>query len=215
MCSECRSAGKVGKAAFAVFPGSGCGLAVKIMIRALRRYLDHEDPLAGAANLIAVLVGLNLPGYAICAGFVAGPGGFPAGLLTLSASPLFLALPRVSRSHPNLSRALLPIIGTLNTIFSTWVLGQLSGTQMFFMPVLMAASLLFRRREAWLMLPLAALPAVAFLAVDGRYPLPPHSFDLAADGALRSMNAVAVACLTVSMGLVFSGVMTRRADVGD
>ena len=185
------------------------------MIRALHRYLEHEDPLVGAANLIAVLVGLNLPGYAICAGLVAGPGGFPAALLTFSASPLFLALPAVSRSRPNLSRALLPIIGTINTLFSTWVLGEPSGTQMFFMPVLMAAALLFRRGEAWLMLPLVALPAVAFLAADGRYPLPPHFFDSAAAGALRSTNALGVTCLTISMGLIFSRALARRPDVGN
>ncbi len=178
-------------------------------IRRLRAYMAHPDPLVAAANLVAFMVGVNMPFYSLFAVLAAGTGGLPSTLLTSCATSFFLALPAVARSHPRAGRALLPIVGTLNTLFSTWVLGESSGTQMFFLPVSMAAALIFRRHEAWLMLPLIGLPLAAFLAFEGNYAAPPYVFDATAAHALVRMNAIGVAGLTAFIGLIFSNLRAR------
>jgi hypothetical protein len=170
----------------------------------LRAYAAHPDPLAAAVNTIALAVGFNLPLYPLFVIYAGGSGALPSTLLAGCGAPFFLALPAITRRHPRLGRALLPVIGTLNTLYCTWILGELSATQMFFVPVAMAAALSFHRREALLMLGLLGLPLAAFLVFQGRYPAPPHAFDAASLTSLMRMNAFSVACLTGFIGLVFA-----------
>ena len=179
------------------------------LIRRLGAYVAHPDPLVAAANRIALIVGLNMPFYPLFAILATGSGGMPSTLLGASATPFFLAVPAISRSHPLVARAMISIIGAVNTVFITWVLGEASGTQMFFLPVAMAAALLFRRHEAWLMLALLGLCLAAFLGLQGHYGMPPHLFDEMGYRGLMRMNAFGVAGLTGFMGLVFSGMVGR------
>jgi hypothetical protein len=170
----------------------------------LRAYAAHPDPLTAAVNTIALAVGFNLPLYPLFVIYAGGSGGMPSTLLAGCGAPFFLYLPAITRRHPRLGRAFLPVIGTLNTLYCSWILGELSATQMFFLPVAMATALSFHRREAWLMLPLLGLPLVAFLGFQGRYPAPPYDFDAASLTSLMRMNAFSVTCLTGFIGLVFA-----------
>jgi hypothetical protein len=168
------------------------------------RYIAHPDSLTATANLVAVVIAWNTPFYPLYVWWAAGASGMPWTLLSLCSLPFFAAIPAIARRSSRAGRIALPVIGTVNTLFCTWLLGEPAGEQLFLLPCATLGAMLFRPGERLPMFALAILPLVAFVALEGHYPAPPHRYDAAQYQALLSMNALSVGCLTVFLGLLFA-----------
>jgi len=178
----------------------------------LRHYAANPDPLAATGNLVALVLAGNGPFYPIYVAVVAGVGGMPWLLLTLLSTPLFALVPALARVHSMLGRVALALTATGNTVFCTWLIGQPSGIELFLLPCATLASLLFRRSERWLMLPLAGLPVAAFVVLHDRYGAPPHAYQDDQYAGLLSMNAISAAMISIFIGIVFSALFAAPAD---
>jgi hypothetical protein len=171
----------------------------------LSAYAFNDDPLAAAGNKVALVLAGNTPFYPLYVVSLAGREGMPALLMTLFAFPVFGLVPAIARRHPLLARVTLSLAGSINTVFCTWLLGERSGTELFLIPCITLASLLFGAGERLWMLLLAALPLSAYIFLHGQYGKPPHIYPDDAYGALLSMNAISVGTLSIFLGIVFSG----------
>ncbi len=171
----------------------------------LRAYASNEEPLAAAGNTVALVLAGNTPFYPLYVAAVAGTDGMPWLLMTLFVFPFFLGVPAISRRHPLLGRVVLSLVGAINTVFCTWLLGVASGTELFLIPSTMLTSLLFGAGERRWMLPLAVMPLGAYIFLHGNYAAPPYRYGEEAYAALLSMNAFSVGTLTIFLGIVFSG----------
>ena len=181
----------------------------------LGTYASNDEPLAAAGNKVALVLAGNTPFYPMYVIGLAGSGGMPALLMTLFAFPVFAMVPAISRRYPLLGRAMLSLAGSVNTVFCTWLLGEKSGTELFLIPCITLASLLFGAGERFWMLILAALPLGAYILLHGHYGRPLHLYPDDAYAALFSMNAVSVGTLSIFLGIVFSGLYagpSKRAN---
>lgn len=178
---------------------------MKRALAALRRYVAADDPRVATANLVALVLAWNTPFYPLYLLGASGQGMRPGAWLTLCSFPVFLIVPAVTRWLPLAGRALLVTAGTVNTVFCTWVLGEASGTQLFLLPCITLAGLVFRREERIALFGFLALPIVCGLALDGRLPVSRFVCSAAACGAIVWLNAVSVAVLTAFFGLLATG----------
>jgi hypothetical protein len=172
-------------------------------------YASNKDGLAAAGNLVALVLAGNAPFYPLYVVFVAGAGGMPWLLLTMASFPFFFAVPAIARRNSLAGRIALALVTTLNTVFCSWLLGEAAGTELFLLPCATLASLLFRRSERLLMLPLAGLPVAAYLLLHGRYPAPPFLYPPDAYASLFSMNAVSAGMISIFIGIVFVGLFSE------
>lgn len=180
------------------------------VLAAYRKYVAHEDPLSAALNSVAMVLAGNTPFYPLYLWFVLGHRAAPSILLTLLSFPLWAAVPAIARRNGLAGRLTLVVVGTLNTVWCSYVLGFDSGTALFLIPCIMLATLGFHHRERVIMLACAALPFVAY-AVLRLIRIPPVSLYPAADyGHLIMLNAFSVACLTGFLGLAFTGARPTR-----
>ena len=180
---------------------------MKRLRAAVRHYAASTDPRVEAANWVALVLAWNAPFYPL---YLMGLGGGPGMWLTAWSLPLFLAIPALTRRHPFAGRVLLALAGSGHTLFCTWVLGEASGTHLFLLPCVTLAALLFRRRERAALFSLLALPILAGIMLDGRYPASPFACMGAVCAAILWLNAVSVAVLTAFLGLLATGL----ADAG-
>ena len=188
-----------------------------VLTRAAARlgsYAAHDEPLAAAGNKVALVLAGNTPFYPLYVAWLAGLDGMPWLLLTQLVFPVFLAVPAIARQRPLLGRLTLCLAGTANTVFSTWLLGQQAGVELFLVPCITLASLVFAAGERALMLVVAGLPLAAYYFLHGHYGAPPHLYAEEAYAALFSMNAVSVGTLSIFLGIVFSGLYgtTKTTD---
>ena len=163
-----------------------------------RAYAAHPDPAAAAANLVALVVALNGPFYPLYIIGVIGWAGVPA-FVTMLASPLFFAVPWVSRRSSLAGRVTLPLIGTINSVWCAKLFGVASGVQLFCLPCIMLAALLYRARERWLGLALIGLALLPLFATGGILDTPLLPMDTAEAARLAPLNA---ACIGTLMGLL-------------
>ena len=196
------------------FDDEGCSHArqVCVAMRLIRRYIAHDDPLVATANLIALVLGYNTPLYPFYLFWVTGTAGLPWALLTLCSCPFFLAIPALSRSFPLASRLMLCFVGALNTIFCTWLLGAATGIELFFLPCLALAALLFRADERLAMACAALPPVLAFFLVS-HYGVPPVAYTAVQAHAVLRLNASSVGTLIVFVGVVFARLVPKPAGV--
>jgi len=180
----------------------------------LGAYAAHDEPLAAAGNKVALVLAGNTPFYPLYVAWLAGLDGMPWLLLTQLVFPVFLAVPAIARQNPLLGRVTLCLAGTANTVFGTWLLGQQAGVELFLVPCITLASLVFGTGERALMLVVAGLPLAAYYFLHGHYGAPPHLYAAEAYAALFSMNAVSVGTLSIFLGIVFSGLYgtTKTTD---
>ena len=168
-------------------------------------YIANDQPHAAAGNKVAMVLAGNVPFYPLYVVGLAGSDGMPYLLMTLLVFPFFLLVPAISRRRPRLGRATLSLAGLANTVFCTWLLGESSGTELFLIPCITLASLLFGAGERAIMLVLAALPLGAYVLLHGHYGTPPYRYGDEGYRALLSMNAISVGTLSIFLGIVFSG----------
>ena len=159
---------------------------------ALARYAYHPDRATGMANTVALLVASNGPFYPLYVWWLVPEAGL-ASCATMLSTPLFLAIPWLSRRCGWLARAALPLLGLTNTLWTIALLGSSAGLAVFVYPCIALALLCWRERVVMLLVLGGALAAQQ-LAL--RRPWPPLSgLDPAAQMELSTMNAASVGAL--------------------
>ena len=102
---------------------------------------------------------------------------------------------------------MLPLIGTLNTVFCVKLFGAASGVELFLLPCALLATL-FRPDERSKTVIVAALPFIAYLFVDDR--LGPPLMMTTAYARLIALNGMSVATLIALIGLMNSTMLAAR-----
>lgn len=165
------------------------------------RYVAHSDPLAAAANLVALAVGLNQPFYPLTVYWATGADMRWTFIVFLSA-PCFLAVPAMMRRNALAGKVMMVVVGSLDTFISIGIYGQASGTELYLGPCLMLAALLFRRNEQRLSFALMGLILAGFVGLHDRYGAALLAVPASEQDILLRINAVSVALLTAFIGIV-------------
>jgi hypothetical protein len=166
---------------------------------ALWAYFDGSTPRSALAASVAFIVVSNQPFYPLYLYFLLGGRAWPA-LLTWISGPLFAAVPRVARSGEARGGALLLVAGMANTALCTVAMGPASGVELFYLPCLVLALLLFtgRDRVVAVATTLAAtgvlMLAVRFAGAEGLVTVTAEEVN-----SLRRINAFSVAGLLTVM----------------
>lgn len=167
---------------------------------AVRAYAAHSDPLVEASNWVALTVGSHLPFWPLYIFWAAGWEALPSSLLTAAMTPVFLAIPLLARRSSLCARIATPILGIVNTVFTMWVLGMNSGTEVFLIPCAALAAVTFRRSERLLMLGLTMMPLVVWYALQ-LHPLTAlHQYDAAVAREIAMLNVFSVGILVGLFG---------------
>jgi len=173
------------------------------LITAIRDYAADEDPLVAAGNSIALVVASNQPFYPLYISWAVSDNIWPS-FFTFLSTPFFLAVPWVARRFSLAGRALLPLTGIANTIFSAKLFGEASGVELFLGPCIMIAALLFRQNERFFMFLIVAVAILVFASLHGHYGTPFHLYTSVEYINFLRLNAFSVATLTAFIGLMVS-----------
>jgi hypothetical protein len=176
-----------------------------------RAYASHDDSATRMANFVALVVAWNGPLYPIYVIALIGWSGLPT-FITVLATPFFAAIPWIARRNAMAGRAALPLIGTLNTIWCTKLLGADSGVQVFLLPCIILGALLFRRGEFWLKYPLIGLAILPLLIPDRFYGTPILRWPPEQEAHLASLNLISAAMLLGLIALQFSKVLAQTGS---
>jgi hypothetical protein len=171
-------------------------------LKALRDYKTNPDPLAVLANTVALVVAGNQPFYPLYLYAIVGEAAWPA-WITLITTPLFAAVPAVARRSPLLGRAMLPTVGTANGILAVKLIGVDTGVELFLLPCVLLATILFRPGERVVMLAVLAFPFAAYLLLDRTVGAPLATYSAGDDRSIIAMHAFSVASLFALIGYVF------------
>jgi hypothetical protein len=82
------------------------------------------------------------------------------------STPAFAAVPAAARRHSLAGHALLPLAGVANTLLGMKLFGSGAMVELFLLPCLLLAVVLFRSSERRVMATLLA-SAIAYVALDG------------------------------------------------
>lgn len=176
------------------------------LLRCYRVFVAHPDPVAAAANGIAMLILSNQPFYPLYIYLLAGDRFWPS-LLTLLSSPLFALVPWLMRRNATAGKSLLMAASIGNTLVSIKALGAETGLELFFFPCAVLGALIFDEKERKLGWFFAILPIVLFFVLRGRYGAPYETFsgaELSTFVTLHAISAAAIAvfvCFTVAAAL--------------
>lgn len=171
-------------------------------------YAAHDDPMVAACNLIALVVASNQPFYPIYIYWAVSDHVWPT-FFTFLSTPFFLAVPAVARRFSKVGRALLPLVGMASTILSAKVFGQDSGVEIFLIPCALIAATFFRASERIVAFVLIGASSGIYLGLGGAYGLPLHPYSPAEYEAFLRLNSMSAATLTVFVGLLASGLISR------
>jgi hypothetical protein len=172
----------------------------------LRDYTKNEDQLANVAGTISIVVAGNQPFYPLYLHAIVGIEAWPA-WLTLLSTPLFIAVPAVARRCSLLGRALLPIAGVANTVMCVKLFGVASAVELFLLPCVLLAAILFRPRERVAMVLVLAVPFVAYIFLDWNVGPPLQVFSADEYGSIVAVHAMSVAALLTLIGLLFASIL--------
>ncbi len=169
----------------------------------LRSYARNDDPLAGAANAVALLVASSQPFYPLYVQWSVGPTIWPT-FYTFLSTPFFLLVPAVGRLNSLAGRAMLPLAGIGNTVLSTAVFGVASGVEVFLIPCALIACLLFRPDERLASYALVLLAVLSFTVLRGFYGTPVHVYSGEEYAGFVALNAFSAGMLSCFVGLLGS-----------
>jgi len=175
------------------------------MFRWLRAYMASNDPHVSAANTIAMVLAWNQPYFPLYLWWFVGRDAW-VGIPDAFSGFLFFAVPAIARRSGMLGRVALIVFSVANVVFCSMMVGEAAGVQLLLLPCGMLAAMLFGWRERFLMLPMAALPLVAWLLTRGRLDIPPVRFPPAAYESLFTLNAVSAGALMVFFGWLLAGI---------
>ncbi len=174
-----------------------------------RRYASHPDPLVETGNWVALAIGTHLPLWPLYLWLAAGSQVFPSAIWTVALTPLFLVIPLLSRRSGLAGRCAMLLAGSANTLFTMWVVGQNTGTDLLFAPCSALAAILFRRQERWLMLGFTLLPLAIWYLLQF-YPLVPlHHYAPGPAYRMLVLNAFSIAVLFALFGWLQAGIYQR------
>lgn len=174
-----------------------------------RRFVGHPDPLVETSNWVAFAIGTHLPLWPLYLWCAAGAQVFPSAIATVALTPLFLLVPPLSRRNGMAGRIAMLLSGIGNTVFTMWVLGQNTGTDLMFAPCSALAAILFRRQERWLMLGFALLPLAIWYLLQF-YPLVPlHRYGAQAAHQILVLNGFSIAVLFALFGWLQTQIYRR------
>jgi len=176
------------------------------LIATIRAYAAHDDPLAAAGNTIALIVASNQPFYPLYIWWIVSDSIWPS-FFTFLSTPFFLLVPAVARRSSRAGRALLPLTGILNTALSAKLFGEASGVELFLLPCIMIAAVLFRQSERVIMFAIVGLAFVIFVSLNGHYGEPFHLYTGDEYVRFLRMNAFSVATLVACVGIMMSNVL--------
>jgi len=166
----------------------------------VRSFASHRDPLAEMSNWLALTIGSHLPFWPLYVLWAAGWQAWPSSLLTAAMAPVFLVIPLISRQSSLLGRLATPITGIINTVFTLWILGINSGTEVFLVPCAVLAALIFRKSERPLMLCLTSLPLIVWYLLE-QFPLTPlHRYDFTSAHNLLVLNVCSIGVIIMLFG---------------
>lgn len=174
----------------------------------INRYIAHPDPSTRVPNLIAVVVGGNGPFYPL---FVAPltRWGRPGIWLTMLSTPLFLAIPLLSRRDPVWSRLSLPLVGAVNTVRCSLLPGASCRVDLFLLPCLALCALRLPRVPAVM---LRAAIVLAEIVLTEYEPAGLVGLTLAEGEAVARLNAVSVARLSAVIALNIGAVLRGNSS---
>jgi hypothetical protein len=175
----------------------------------LRRYAAHSDPATAAANLVALVVASNGPFYPLYVLALIGWDRVEV-WLTMLASPLFFAVPALSRSSPQAARVALPLIGIANTVWCAALFGPASGMALFLLPCIVLAIMVPHGDERRLALFLAGL-AILCMIILTEFPF--GGLIVVGPGAAASLarlNLLSVTILTAFVALNLASTQGHR-----
>lgn len=175
----------------------------------LRRFAEHPDPLTEASNWVALIIGTHLPFWPLYVWWSAGSQALPSALLTVALAPVFVAVPLISRRSGLLGRMATLLAGIANTIFTIWVLGQNSGTELFLGPCAALAAISFRQTERWVMMCFTMLPLAVWYGLQHHAPVSLHHYEGKAAHALFVLNIISVSVLIAVLGWLQAGAYQR------
>lgn len=183
------------------------GQMFKTVAAWIGNYADHPEPRASLAGKIALVVASNQPFYPLYMHAIVGTAAWPA-WLTLLTTPVFLAVPGLAKRHSLAGRALLPLIGVVNTVFCVKLFGVATGVELFLIPCALLGTILFRPEERLKTAVVALLPFIAYLFVDAELGQPVM---VTPDTArLVALNGMSVAALIALIGLFCSTILAAR-----
>ncbi|MDB5653479.1 MAG: hypothetical protein JWQ94_1092 [Tardiphaga sp.] len=168
----------------------------------LRSYGDNPDPLAVLANTVALVIAGNQPFYPLYLHAIVGTAAWPA-WLTLLTLPLFAAIPAVARLHPLAGRLMLPIVGVANGVLAVKLIGLDTAVELFLLPCVLLATILFRPTERLAMAVAVASPFAAYFVLDPAVGAPLAMYSSAEYRSIIHMHAFSVASLFALIGFVF------------
>ncbi len=180
---------------------------IKTIARRIGDYADHPDPRAALAGKIALVVASNQPFYPLYLHWIVGGAAWPA-WLTLLTTPVFVAVPWLAKRNSLAGRALLPLVGTVNTLFCVKLFGTASGVELFLLPCALLGTLLFRPEERLKTAMVAALPFIVYLFIDDRFG--PPVMVTREYARLVALNGMSVAALIALIGLLSSTLLATR-----
>lgn len=177
--------------------------------QSIKAYAAHDDPLVATANTIALVVVSNQPFYPLYLYWLVGPDVAPSYWLFLS-TPLFAAVPAISRLNTVAGRVLLPLAGIANTMLSAKAFGVASGVEMFLIPCVLIGFVVFRPSERIIGLAIAGLAFLIFTMLHGNYGQPVHLYTPEEYESFVKLNATSVGTLTAFVGLLVAGLISQR-----
>lgn len=172
-------------------------------------YTDNPDPLAKIAGTVALVVASNQPFYPLYLYFIVGQAAWPA-WFTLLTTPFFAAVPWLAKRCSLAGRALLPIVGVANTMLCVKLVGLNTGVELFLLPCVLLAAILFRPAERIRTLAILALPFVAYLFLDGLLGSPLQIYSDENYAAIIRLHAISVASLVALIGILFAAIVPRK-----
>ncbi len=176
------------------------------LLQTFRAYIADDDPLVAAANLIAVVVATNQPFYPLYIYWFVSPDFSPALYLFLS-TPFFAVVPAVSRWNATAGRVLLPLTGIANSALAAKLFGVESGVELFLLPTVLIAFVVFRPGERIYAFSLTAIAYAVFAGLHGRYGAPVHLYSIEEYASFVTMNATSAGTLTVFVGMIVAGLI--------
>lgn len=175
-------------------------LWIKRVLARLERFTAHPDPRMAYGNAIALLVGSNQPFFPLYLYAVLGDAARPS-LWGLLSTAIFCVMPIVARRDALSAKILLSLYASLHTAAYVGLMGQGAGFELFFLPCILLAALLFPARQRMLAWTLCAVPLLLYLGLQ-RLQIHPQPYDADALASLWQINAVSTACLTALMGML-------------
>jgi hypothetical protein len=177
--------------------------ALQKAIGVVNSYVAHPDPRVALANSVSLLVASNQPFYPLYLWWLVGGNVAPA-FYTFLSTPFFLAVPAVSRINTIAGRALLPLAGIGNTLLCAGLFGVESGVEIFLIPCVVLALLLFRPRERAVSLVLAGLCVGALLVPHDHNESHAAAYTAEQYAAFLRLNAMSAGALTALVAMLFS-----------